>query len=936
MIVSVGRLLERERELRLIGGLLDRAQNGAGSVLVVEGPAGIGKTRLSRAALEEAEMRGFAGLAARGAELEREYPFGVVRQLLEPTLRAAAAEERGRLFDGAAALAGPAVLPEATLGEATIDPKFGALHGLYWLCANLADAKPLLLIVDDVQWADEVSLRFLGFLAHRIETVAVVLLVTRRTGSEVGANVADDPAAERLQLRPLSHAAVASFLRFLTADDVDEGFVAACHEATGGNPFLLDQVVKALVERDVPFTTESADLVQAVAPEAVAAAVLARLARLGSAATALARALAVLGDDTHLAAVAELVGLDESAAAEAAASLARAGVLEDSRPLRFEHPIVRSAVQAGLSAVEEAALHRRAAELLAARGASAGEITVHLLATEGSGSSWVVETLSDAAREAVARGAPGAAVPMLNRALAEPPAPELRFGLLLALGRAESALGSPEAADHLLEGHRLATDPVDRGRALLALSWSNARAQADGRPLRSLIVEAIPEVHPVDPELALELEAANTAILSYDPGAAAELGDKLERFAELDGRSIAECTLLAHLAHYRMDNGAAADEVVGMAERAVADDEIVSAAAFDAPWLLSAILVLRHADRNDAAIRTLDIALTSAERRGSIAGYALASVVRASVLLRAGDIREAEADARAGLDAAPAGTWSRLPGVGILVEVLIERGALDEAQRVLVESGADGELPDVRPATVLLLSRAALHQERGDLRAAVADLERARARLDRFGGVNIVGLDGRIRTALVKHALGDDHAAQCEAATALAAARHWGTPGAVGTALRACGLVAETGKGIELLREAAATLEGSPQKLEHARALVDLGAALRRQGERVSAREPLRRGLDLAHACGGIAVAERAREELTATGVRLRRDAQSGVDSLTPSERRIVERAATGASNREIAQALFVTVKTVEMHLGHAYRKLGVSSRNELAALITP
>ena len=129
-------------------------------------------------------------------------------------------------------------------------------------------------------------------------------------------------------------------------------------------------------------------------------------------------------------------------------------------------------------------------------------------------------------------------------------------------------------------------------------------------------------------------------------------------------------------------------------------------------------------------------------------------------------------------------------------------------------------------------------------------------------------------------------------------------------------------------------LERSPQKLEHARALVDLGAALRRQGERVAAREPLRRGLDLAHACGGLAVAERAREELTATGVRVRRDAQSGVDSLTPSERRIVERAAAGASNREIAQALFVTVKTVEMHLGHAYRKLGISSRNELAALV--
>src|SRR5262249_19628441 len=171
-----------------------------------------------------------------------------------------------------------------------------------------------------------------------------------------------------------------------------------------------------------------------------------------------------------------------------------------------------------------------------------------------------------------------------------------------------------------------------------------------------------------------------------------------------------------------------------------------------------------------------------------------------------------------------------------------------------------------------------------------------------------------------------------EADTALAAARRWGTPGAIGSALRACGLVAPPGEGLVLLREAVAELARSPRRLEHARGLADLGAGLRRRGERAPARQPPREALHLAQACGGLALATQAREELRATGVRVRRDARAGVDSLTPSERRIVERAAAGASNREIAQALFVTVKTVEMHLGHAYRKLGISSRNELAA----
>src|SRR5690348_15199588 len=136
MSTSAGRLLEREHELERIGALLDRASAGdGGSVLVVEGPAGIGKTRLSRAARQEAELRGFCALAARGAELEREYPFGVVRQLFEITVRKASAEERANLLDGAAALAAPAILAEVELSHEELDPAFGAFHGLYWLCA---------------------------------------------------------------------------------------------------------------------------------------------------------------------------------------------------------------------------------------------------------------------------------------------------------------------------------------------------------------------------------------------------------------------------------------------------------------------------------------------------------------------------------------------------------------------------------------------------------------------------------------------------------------------------------------------------------------------------------------------------------------------------------------------------------------------------------
>jgi DNA-binding CsgD family transcriptional regulator len=931
MVTSPGRLLERERELGLIGALLDTAlAGGDGSVLVIEGPAGIGKTRLTRAARQEADLRSISVLAARGAELEREYPFGVVRQLFELRLRSATAAERELLLEGAAALAAPAVLPEAALSREQLDPAFGAFHGLYWLCANLCADRPLLLVVDDLQWVDQPSLGFLGFLAHRIDTLPLVLLLARRSSAEIDI----DFAAEHLQLRPLTEAGVSSFLRLLTDGRIDAEFASACLNATGGNPFLLNQVAVALIERNLSFTSDSVDLVETVGPQAVAAGIGARLRRVNEAAATLARAAAVLGDDTPLVLAAALADLDDAAAAEAAAALTRAGVLEDARPLRFVHPLIRAAVEAGMSGTARVTLHRRAAELLAARGASTAEVAVHLLATEPAADSWTIETLIEAAQQAIARGAPAAAVPMLTRALAEGPARSLRFQLLLELGRAESSVGLPAAAEHLREAHKLASDPLERGRAALALSWSNSRGDSDGRPLRELVEEAIDAVRPVDHDLALELEAARGAILTFQPEDAAEYGDKLERFADLEGRTIPECSLLAHLAHYRMDMGRSAREAVELAERAVANANLVSEAAFDAPWLLSAVLVLRQADHNDTAIRTLNIVLASAKRRGSISAYALASVVRGSVLLRAGEIGEAEGDARAGLDAAPPGSWSRLPAVGILVETLIERNALDEAWKILVENRADDELPDIRPATVLLISRGALAYARGDPTAALADLRLARARLERFSRENAVGLDGRIRTALAQHALGDHAGARAEADAAVAVARKWDTSAAIGGALRARAIVGEPADAFDLLSAAVDQLEQSQQRLEYARALVDLGAVLRRRGDRIAAREPLRQALDLAQSCGGLKLAEHAREELSAAGVRIRREARTGLDALTPSERRVVDRAAAGASNRDIAHALFVTVKTVEMHLGHAYRKLGISSRTELTAHI--
>ena len=161
-------------------------------------------------------------------------------------------------------------------------------------------------------------------------------------------------------------------------------------------------------------------------------------------------------------------------------------------------------------------------------------------------------------------------------------------------------------------------------------------------------------------------------------------------------------------------------------------------------------------------------------------------------------------------------------------------------------------------------------------------------------------------------------------------ARAWGAPRTLGRSLRILGLIEGSSEGTERIREAVSLLKDSPAQLEHAYALTDLGAALRRGNQRADARDFLRAGLELAQRLGATVLADRAHEELVATGARPRRLVLGGVDSLTPSERRIAAMAAEGLSNREIAQALFVTLRPVAMHLSNAFRKLDVSSRTQL------
>lgn len=265
----------------------------------------MGKSRLLGVARERAAELGFRVLGARATELEQGFPFGIVRQLFERPLSEADGETRTRWLAGAAALAeemlaGAATTANVVLGPPASDPGYAWQHGLYWLASNVAADCPLALLVDDLQWCDALSARTLAFIARRVDGLPLALIVATRPldpalTHEAAALIAD-PVAEPVHPSALTRAAIGELVEATLPGEPHERFIRACAEVTGGNPFLLGELLTEAAARGIdPTAAEAAD-VAAIVPSGVANAVLLRLARLPPAAALLARALSALGD----------------------------------------------------------------------------------------------------------------------------------------------------------------------------------------------------------------------------------------------------------------------------------------------------------------------------------------------------------------------------------------------------------------------------------------------------------------------------------------------------------------------------------------------------------------------------------------------------------------------------------------------------------------
>ncbi|MGZ4201455.1 MAG: ATP-binding protein [Thermoleophilaceae bacterium] len=909
-------LAERDRELATIAAAVESAGGGEGRALVVEGPAGIGKTALLDAAAALARDRGLTVLRALGSEVEREFPFGVVRELLEPALRG-----NSELLSGSAALCAPLFSGN---GRQPADDT-GFLHGLYWLICALTERGPLALLIDDAQWADARSRDLLAFLAPRVAELPLVLIVAARPG--------DAPAlgrtAERLEPAPLSSTAVESLIgEQLGAPH--PSFVAASVEATAGNPFYLGELIRSLAARHVEPGEAEAGVVRELGPESVARST---LAGIPAAALPLVRALAVRGDGSELGLCAGLAGIEPGEAGALAAGLVRACVLDTDRPPRFAHPIVRSAIEGELTAAERARANGRAAALLAASDAPAARVAAHLLDADPIGEDWACSALVRAARQARAEGAPAFAARCLRRALQEAPSSALRR----ELGEVAFQAGEPDALDQLEAAWNEAPDREERAltaRALAVPLVGVGRSdEAVGRVLEAS--SAFGEGEP--PAFELMAQLSSLALLA-PMELTLRVMTEIEERNPPAGRSGAECVLLANLAYWRAMRGAPAQECLPLARQALAGDLLLEQEGPASPSLHYAVLVLISADEFGEADAQLSAALARSRQTGSVLGFTLCSLMRSMSAFRQGSLTDSEAEARHATDSARLHGWGDgLPGaVGFLVDALVERGRLDEATAALDRAGFGGGVPDGLLFNAVLVARGRLAIARGELEQGVADLRELGRRSELPEARSVVGTPTwRSYAVPAIAALGDLDEAHRLADDELELARAWGAPRAIGTALRARGVVEEPADALPWLEQAVAALEEASAPLELARTLVDLGAALRRARRPREAREPLRRALDLAARCDAAPLAERAAHELAASGARrVDRTLLTGVEALTPSERRIAEMAAGGLTNREIAEALFLTRKTIEMHLGSAYRKLGVSSREELPGVL--
>jgi DNA-binding CsgD family transcriptional regulator len=922
-------LLEREVEFAAIHHTLDRAQAGGGGLLLLEGAPGIGKSSLVNYARRCAADRAFETVYASAGELEQDFAFAVVRQLFET--RATANE--------AAAVLGLSP-PRSTAGVPALE---SALQALHRLTATLTAERPLAIMIDDLQWADTASLRWLDYLARRIGGLPLAAIVSVRANDpsldaldlngRIFASLRRGPSTTVRGLEPLTASAVTTYVQSLNPE-ADPFFCETCHTATEGNPALLRKVLAAIDAQGAVYNIHASPLVEAIGAETIAQAALASIQDLPSPAMQLARAVSVLDENAPLRHAAVLTSLSEDEVARCAGLLTRHRIFLASEELHFRSALVRALVYEEIPPAERALAHARVARLLRAEGAPAERIAAHLLLAEPGVLAGSLETLRSAARAAGARGDPELGARYLRLALAEPGGETVRGDVLYELSSLLATAEDPQALAAMREAISLTSDPALRAERTLALVHSLGTSGHQTEAAQACAV-GLAELDGVHAELQNRLKAELTANAYASPHLPSNATGRVALLAEpIQSDQHPLPALAAHRAIDLTRRCGPAEEIVAAVEQGVEAGLLK-----ELPSLTTALalLALVWADHTDLAHRRLEEALATTRRTDAPQLSGPLSVLTALTASQAGELDDAEMlvhDVYLRITRQPTAPASLLWCAALLIDVLLSRGDIDAAQRVLEQASSQLPSSEYLASAVLLERRARIDALTKGPVAALPEMLRCGELMDRIDLRNPALTQWRSRAALLHHAHREQPQAERLATEELALAERFGTPRVRGVALHRLALLADAGVDIQLLKDATAVLESSPARLELAAAQLDLGRALRRGRQRQAAREPLRNALDIAAACGATRLAGQARDELVATGARPRRARMTGVNALTAREHRVASLAANGLSNREIAAALYITRRTVEMHLTSIYQKLAIGSRGELDRVI--
>jgi DNA-binding CsgD family transcriptional regulator len=774
----------------------------------------------------------------------------------------------------------------------------------------------VLLTIDDVQWCDGASLRFLAYLVKRLDGLPVLVVLTARTGEPqppdgLLADLMLEPFATVLRPQPLSPEAAAAVVR-TRLDGADTAFVQTCHRTTSGNPLLLRQLVRALESDGVPPDAVHADTVRAVGSRAVSSLVMLRLRRMPPAAVEVARAVALIGQDADLPAIAALAQLPEEQAAEALDLLGRGEILADTPPLRFVHPLVQDAVYRDVSAGERALRHEHAARILRGRGAPAERVAAHLLLAPARADSGTVRVLRAAASAAVGRGASESAVTFLRRALDEPPQARDRIDVLVELGRVESMIDGSAAVSHLTEAYGSLTDPAERVELAVVIARTQAfvgrRGAATG--FAAAAAEAVPPGYE-DARQALQALVRVTGYMHALPPATYRSGPRPQVLGDGDGARM----LAAVRGFEAMLDGVDRAGAVELARFALADRRLLDGDHM-LLWVVAVdVLLLADADVGELWRH----ARSHARVAGSLFAMLAVNVWQGYAQWRRGRLDDALQSMADATEQTPVWGSQDVGGSYVsafLAGIHLDRGDVKAAARVV----RDGRtLPWVGDgARIMRLSTARLCLAQGRPEAALAALQ---ADVGHFDIANAAWDPWRDPAARALAALGRTDEALATADEHVALLRRWGAPSALGAGLMLAGELRGTA-GIPLLREAVDTLAATDAALVLAQARLTLGR--RPELDRHEAVHMLRTAAGAARECGSPVLLQRALTALRDRGETADLDdpaAQTGPPRLTSREQQVLDLIASGLDVHQVAQRLFLTPNAVHEVLMSASAK---------------